>query len=81
MVAALADGAECWNWVRPALTDERVLKIEAGRHPVVGVAAAFAGVSGGYSANLVLGTIDPLLSGLTQEAARIVDPIGPRRAR
>ncbi|HWS25060.1 MAG TPA: DNA mismatch repair protein MutS [Xanthomonadales bacterium] len=35
VVAALADGAERWNWVRPALTDERVLKIEAGRHPVV----------------------------------------------
>ena len=38
------------------------------------MAAAFAGVSGGYSANLLLGTIDPLLSGLTQEAARIVGP-------
>lgn len=48
--------------------------LAAGRHPVLGVAAAFAGVSGGYSANLVLGTIDPLLAGLTQEAARIVDP-------
>jgi aminobenzoyl-glutamate transport protein len=46
----------------------------AGRHPVLGLAAAFAGVSGGYSANLVLGTIDPLLAGLSQEAARIVDP-------
>jgi aminobenzoyl-glutamate transport protein len=48
--------------------------LAAGRHPLVGVAAAFAGVSGGYSANLLLGTIDPLLAGLTQEAARIVDP-------
>ena len=47
--------------------------LAAGRHPLVGVAAAFAGVSGGYSANLALGTIDPLLAGLTQEAARIVD--------
>jgi len=45
-----------------------------GRHPLVGLAAAFAGVSGGYSANLLLGTIDPLLAGLTQEAARLVDP-------
>lgn len=45
-----------------------------GRHPVLGIAAAFAGVSGGYSANLLLGTVDPLLSGLTQEAARIVLP-------
>ncbi len=46
----------------------------AGRHPIVGLAAGFAGVSGGYSANLLLGTIDPLLSGLTEEAAHIVDP-------
>lgn len=45
-----------------------------GRHPIAGMAAAFAGVSGGYSANLVLGTIDPLLAGLSQEAARIVEP-------
>ena len=46
----------------------------AGRHPILGMAAAFAGVSGGYSANLLIGTIDPLLSGLSQEAARILDP-------
>jgi aminobenzoyl-glutamate transport protein len=46
----------------------------AGRHPVAGIAAAFAGVSAGFSANLLLGTIDPLLAGLTQEAARIVKP-------
>ncbi|MGO4550328.1 AbgT family transporter [Lysobacter sp. 2RAF19] len=46
----------------------------AGRHPIVGMAAAFAGVSGGFSANLLLGSIDPLLSGLSQEAARLVDP-------
>lgn len=45
-----------------------------GRHPLAGLAAAFAGVSGGYSANLLLGTVDPLLSGITQEAARIIDP-------
>jgi aminobenzoyl-glutamate transport protein len=51
-----------------------LLFVAAGRHPILGIAAAFAGVSGGYSANLLLGTIDPLLSGLSQEAARIVDP-------
>ena len=45
-----------------------------GRHPIVGMAAAFAGVSGGFSANLILGTVDPLLAGLSQEAARIIDP-------
>jgi len=51
-----------------------LLYIAAGRHPILGIAAAFAGVSGGYSANLLPGTIDPLLSGLSTEAARIVDP-------
>jgi aminobenzoyl-glutamate transport protein len=46
----------------------------AGRHPLAGLAAAFAGVSGGYSANLMLGTVDPLLAGLSTEAARLVAP-------
>ena len=45
-----------------------------GRHPLAGMAAAFAGVSGGFSANLFIGTIDPLLAGLSTEAANIVDP-------
>lgn len=45
-----------------------------GRHPYAGLAAAFAGVSGGYSANLLIGTIDPLLAGITEEAAQIVSP-------
>ena len=53
----------------------------AGRHPIVGMAAAFAGVSGGYSANLLLGSIDPLLSGLSQEAARLIDPRTPSAPR
>ncbi len=48
--------------------------LAARRHPILGMAAAFAGVSGGYSANLLLGTIDPLLAGLSQEASRIIDP-------
>lgn len=51
-----------------------IIFLAAGRHPVAGLAAAFAGVSGGYSANLLLGTVDPLLAGLSQEAARIIDP-------
>jgi aminobenzoyl-glutamate transport protein len=46
-----------------------------GRHPLAGLAAAFAGVSGGYSANLLIGTVDPLLAGITQEAARLIDPV------
>jgi aminobenzoyl-glutamate transport protein len=47
--------------------------LAVGRHPIAGLAAAFAGVSGGYSANLLLGTVDPLLAGLSQEAARLID--------
>ncbi|HLW51148.1 MAG TPA: AbgT family transporter [Sphingobacteriaceae bacterium] len=46
----------------------------AGRHPLAGIAAAFAGVSGGFSANFVPSGIDPLLQGFTQSAAQIIDP-------
>ncbi|KZY66551.1 MULTISPECIES: AbgT family transporter [unclassified Oleiphilus] len=45
-----------------------------GRHPLAGLAAAFAGVSGGYSANLLIGTVDPLLSGISEKAAQLIDP-------
>lgn len=45
-----------------------------GRHPLAGIAAAFAGVSGGFSANLLIGTLDPIMSGITQEASRLIDP-------
>ena len=46
----------------------------AGRHPLAGMAAAFAGVSGGYSANLMIGPIDAILAGISTEAARLVTP-------
>jgi aminobenzoyl-glutamate transport protein len=52
-----------------------VIFYSLGRHPLAGMAAAFAGVSGGYSANLLIGTVDPLLAGITQEAARLIDPV------
>lgn len=45
----------------------------AGRHPLVGIAAAFAGVSGGFSANFIPAGIDPLLAGFTQSAAQVLD--------
>lgn len=51
-----------------------VLFAGIGRHPIVGLAAAFAGVSGGFSANIFPTALDPLLAGLTQEAARLYDP-------
>lgn len=45
-----------------------------GRHPIAGLAAAFAGVSGGFSANLLVTGLDPLLAGLTAQAAATIDP-------
>jgi aminobenzoyl-glutamate transport protein len=51
-----------------------VLFAGLGRHPLVGLAAAFAGVSGGYSANLLITGLDPLLADLTMAAAKTVDP-------
>jgi aminobenzoyl-glutamate transport protein len=51
-----------------------VIFYAAGRHPLAGIAAAFAGVSGGFSATFIPSSLDPLLSGLTQEAARLIDP-------
>jgi aminobenzoyl-glutamate transport protein len=51
-----------------------VLFLTLGRHPLAGLAAAFAGVSGGFSANLFLTSLDPLLSGMTDAAAKMVDP-------
>ncbi len=52
-----------------------VIFYAAGRHPLAGIAAAFAGVSGGFSATFfVPSSLDPLLAGLTQVAANITDP-------
>lgn len=51
-----------------------VLFAGLGRHPLAGLAAAFAGVSGGFSANLLITGLDPMLAGLSQEAARVIDP-------
>ena len=45
-----------------------ILFAAAGRHPLAGIAAAFAGVSGGFSANISPGQLDALLFGITEEA-------------
>ena len=46
----------------------------AGRHPLAGIAAAFAGVAGGFSASFLPAALDPLLQGFSQAAAQIIDP-------
>jgi aminobenzoyl-glutamate transport protein len=45
-----------------------------GRHPLAGIATAAAGVSGGFSANFLPSSLDPLLQGFTQSAVRLLDP-------
>lgn len=51
-----------------------ILFMSFGRHPIAGLAATFAGVSGGWSANLLIGTNDPVFAGMSTEAARMIDP-------
>lgn len=46
----------------------------AGLPPLAGIACAFAGVSGGYAANLLISPADAMLAGITTEAARTVAP-------
>ena len=50
-----------------------VIFYAAGRHPLAGISAAFAGVSGGFAANFIPSGIDSLLQGFTQQAAQILD--------
>jgi aminobenzoyl-glutamate transport protein len=51
-----------------------VIFASVGRHPLAGLSATFAGVAGGFSANLSITSLDPLLGGLTQSAAQLVRP-------
>jgi len=50
------------------------LYLAVGRPPAAGVAAAFAGVAGGFSANLLPSAGDALIAGLTTAAAQILEP-------
>lgn len=45
-----------------------------GRHPMAGFAAAFCGVSAGFGSNFIIGSVDPILAGLSTSAAQIIDP-------
>lgn len=47
--------------------------LAVNRHPVAGIVVMYAAVSGGFSANLLIGALDPLLSGISQEAAKLID--------
>lgn len=50
------------------------LYLASGRSPIAGIAAAFAGVSAGFSANLLIGGTDALIAGITEVNVHILDP-------
>jgi aminobenzoyl-glutamate transport protein len=51
-----------------------VIFAAAGRHPLAGLAAGFAAVSGGFAGNLFPGASDALILGITEPAAQLIDP-------
>ena len=51
-----------------------VIFAAVGRHPLAGLAAGFAAVSGGYAGNLFPGASDALILGITEPAAQLIDP-------
>lgn len=50
-----------------------ILFMNLGRHPSIGVSAAFAGISFGYGANIVVNGVDNTLLTYTQNATKILD--------
>jgi aminobenzoyl-glutamate transport protein len=50
--------------------------LSVGRHPLAGLAAAFAGVGGAFGVNLLIAPIDGLLTEVTNESIHLVDPNG-----
>jgi aminobenzoyl-glutamate transport protein len=45
-----------------------------GRHPLAGLAAAFAGVAAAFGANFLVKPIDGILEEMTNDSIHIVDP-------
>jgi len=45
-----------------------------GRSPLAGLAAVFAGVAAGFNANLFITSLEPLLAGLANSGAQVIDP-------
>lgn len=48
--------------------------VSVGKHPLAGIAAAYAAVAAGFSANIFVNMLDVLLAGFTEKAAQIIDP-------
>jgi len=48
--------------------------VSLGRHPLAGLAAAYAGVSAGFAVNILITPSDGVLTEVTNEAIHLVDP-------
>ncbi|XMN10365.1 AbgT family transporter [Streptomyces griseobrunneus] len=48
--------------------------ISVGRHPLAGIAAAFAGVSAAFGVNLIIAPIDGIITEITNNSIQLVDP-------
>ena len=48
--------------------------ISVGRHPLAGIAAAFAGVAAGFGVNFLITPVDGVLTEITNDASALVDP-------
>ncbi|WP_395616431.1 AbgT family transporter, partial [Sphingorhabdus sp.] len=51
-----------------------IIFASAGRHPLAGMAIAYAGISGAFAANLVPGQFDVLMLGITKSATTLLVP-------
>jgi aminobenzoyl-glutamate transport protein len=64
-------GSDAGYVVLPPLAALAYLAV--GRSPLAGIAAVFAGVAAGFNANLLITSLEPLMSNLSQGAAQTID--------
>ncbi len=64
-------GSDAGYVVLPPLAALAYLAV--GRSPLAGIAAVFAGVAAGFNANLLITSLEPLMSNLSQSAAQTID--------
>src|SRR5215212_8669279 len=48
--------------------------LSVGRHPIAGIAAAFAGVAAGFGVNFLITPLDGVLTEITNDASALADP-------
>ncbi len=51
-----------------------IIFLSVGKHPLAGIAVGYAATTAGFSANLIVAGTDALLSGISTEAIKMVNP-------